>query len=185
MKNAPLTIAAGMAVLAISGIVGAQFVKTHTISVRLPDGGEARVFYAGNVPPGITVEPDGRTIAASWLPERFVAESPFAEMDWVAAEMDREADVMLRDTATPIPTGPLAPGAQGYSFASTLSGAGVCSRSVEIIADGHGDRPRVLTRTTGDCRVSPRPAKRALEPAPEPTTRLEVVAASYQVPTRS
>ena len=185
MKNATLTIAAAMAVLAISGVVGAQFVKTHTISVRLPDGGEARVFYAGNVPPGITVEPDARTVAASWLPDRVVAESPFAVMDRVAAEMDREADAMFREAGSPIPPVPPAPGAQGYSFVSTLSGAGVCSRSVEIIADGHGERPRVLTRTSGDCGESQRPAQRALEPASGPNPRPALVAASFQVPTRS
>ena len=61
MKNAPLTIAVGLAVLAIGGLVGAQFVKSHTISVRLPNGGVARVFYTGDVPPGITVAPDART----------------------------------------------------------------------------------------------------------------------------
>jgi hypothetical protein len=106
-------------------------------------------------------------------------------MDRVAAEMDREADAMFREAATPMPTVPLAPGAQGYSFVSSFSGSGVCSRSVEIIADGHGDRPRVLTRTTGDCGASPQPAQRALEPAPAPTNRPAVVAASYQVPARS
>ncbi len=176
MKNTPLTIVAGMAVLAVAGIVGARFVKTHTISVRLPDGGEARVFYAGNIPPGITVEPDAGTLAASWRPEPVAAELPFGEMDRVAAEMNREADALFREAATPIPITPPAPGRQGYSFVSTLSGAGVCSRSVEIIADGHGDRPRVLTRTTGDCGVSPRPPQKAPEPTPEPAKPAVVAA---------
>ena len=184
MKNAPLTIAVGLAVLAIGGLVGAQFVKSHTISVRLPNGGVARVFYTGDVPPGITVAPDARTVAAAWHPDWVAAESPFAEIARVSAEMDREADAMLREAWAPVPIAPIAPGFEGYSFASTLSGGGICSRGVEIIAEGHGERPRVLTRTMGNCGASSQPAQKTLEPAPSPT-RPAVVAASYQVPARS
>jgi hypothetical protein len=42
-------------------------------------------------------------------------------------------------------------GAREYQFVSTVSGHGVCSRSVAIASQGNGAAPRVVRHTSGDC----------------------------------
>jgi hypothetical protein len=85
-------------------------------------------------------------------------------MRQIAAQMDRDALTMMRQMQEiaaqplagpgqpiPIDLGKLPPGTQSYSFVSTLSPSGVCSRSTEIIARGPGQKPQVITHTSGDC----------------------------------
>ena len=110
-------------------------------------------------------------------------DSPFAALDRMSAEMDREAQALLNETArlqasafgfpdafAAVDSGRLAPGSRSFSVVSTLSGGHMCSRSVEVFASPDGGRPRVVTRTSGDCgpghRGSPSPgARRPAEPA--------------------
>jgi hypothetical protein len=93
-------------------------------------------------------------------------QSPFALMQQIAAQMDRDADAMMRQmqeiAAQPM-AGPgqpiqidmtkLPPGTQSYSFGSTLSPRGVCSQSTEIIAKGPGQAPQVITHRSGNCGI--------------------------------
>ncbi|WP_419826324.1 hypothetical protein [Sphingomonas sp.] len=58
---------------------------TQTAEYRLPDGGVARVRYAGDVPPRLIVVPAGELAAAS----------PFAMLDQVAAMMNARANAMF------------------------------------------------------------------------------------------
>lgn len=184
MKNAPYLFAAGVAALAVAGIVGAQFVKTHTMTVRLPDGGEAHVFYSGNTPPQVAFGTGAAPVATSWSQVWDAGDSPFAEMDRVSAEMDREAAMMLREAADPMPMVTAPAGAQGYSFVSTLSGSGLCSRSIEVISDGRGDKPRIISHTSGDCGAPAPSGQTAIDRAPAPA-KPSVIAARYDVPVRS
>ena len=62
-----------------------------------------------------------------------------------------------------------APGARSVSVVSTLSGGHVCTRSVEVYASPEGGRPRIVTRTSGDCGPAiaapcPRRSNRLREP---------------------
>ena len=94
------------------------------------------------------------------LPAMFAAGSSFAEFDRISAALDRQADQMFRDAAAlsaepaqvnPATIAALPSGAQEYSFVSTMSGNGVCSRSVEITSQGNGGTPHVVTHTSGNC----------------------------------
>jgi hypothetical protein len=82
-------------------------------------------------------------------------------------------------------------GVRGYSIVSTISGNGVCSRSVEISSRGDGAKPTVLTHTSGDCAgaqappaahmperpmiAGPRLMETTWEPAPSARPRLQPV----------
>ena len=65
---------------------------------------------------------------------------------------NRASEVVERLTAE-ITSGRLPPGATGYTVISTLSGSGVCTRTIQYHSTGHG-QPQVLTRTSGQCAAS-------------------------------
>jgi hypothetical protein len=82
-------------------------------------------------------------------------------MQRISAEMDREAAAMFQrvdalaaraQSGEPINVafGNLPPGSSGYSYISTMSGNGVCTRSVEITATGN-QTPRVVSHSSGNC----------------------------------
>jgi hypothetical protein len=156
--------------------------QTHVMTVPLPGGGVAEIRYAGAVAPQVFIDP----APAAALPAFFGAGSPFAEFDRVAAAMDREADRMFREAAalaanpaalTPAALGSLPPGSREYTAVSTMAGDRVCSRSVEIISQGNGAPPRVVTHTSGDCG----PAGPGVQvptqvtPAPAPSHRPQMI----------
>jgi hypothetical protein len=116
--------------------------------------------------------------AAMPAPDWFGPNSPFALLQQISTEMDREAAVMMLHmqaiAAQPI-AGPgqpiqvelnnLPPGIQSYSFVSSLSPRGVCSQSTEIIARGAGEKPQVITRRSGNCGPGGAPFDKSSESA--------------------
>jgi len=154
----------GAAVLAAAGLAGAtagELAKTHVLTVRLPDGSIEQVRYSGDQPPRISVD---ELPVFSPRFEPFGDDSPFAMLDRMSAEMDREAAALWGETArlsdsALLPSGALTavdfgnppPGARSFSVVSTFSGGHMCTRSVEYSASPDGGRPRIVTRTSGDC----------------------------------
>jgi hypothetical protein len=174
----------GAAVLAAAGLAGASAgvpAKTHVLTVRLPNGSIKQIRYLGDQPPQISFDEEP-TLLFSPRFEWFGADSPFAVLDRMSAEMDRETAAILNEAAcfrdsallptdplTPLNLGKLPPGARGFSVVSTLSGGHVCTRSFEYFASPDGGRPRIVTRTSGDCgpdhrRSSPPGIRRPAEP---------------------
>lgn len=161
MKILASTLLAGVASLAFAGTVAA-----HTLTVQLPDGTTEHIDYAGDVAPQVSFVPTQTTPAPApqTIDWAFGPNSPFALMQQISAQMDREADAMMRQmqqiAAQPV-TGPgqpiqvdmtkLPPGTQSYSFVSTLSPSGACSQSTEIIAKGPGQKPEVIRHSSGNC----------------------------------
>lgn len=152
------------AVIGCSGAALAQSSNTHTLTVQLPGGGIAEIHYTGNVAPQVTVS-SGPAATNALLPAAllFGAHSPLATLDRLSAEMDREAAALFRYAdamaAQPWPiTGGLTmtnvrnlpTGTSGFSYVSTVTGNGVCTRSTEITATGNGP-PRVVTHSSGNC----------------------------------
>jgi hypothetical protein len=156
----------GAALLAAAGLAGAsagELVKTHVLTVRLPDGSLEQIRYAGDEPPRISFGDQPAPLLSQGF-ESFGADSPFAMLERMSAEMDREAAALWNETARLsdsglLPSGALTavdfgnppPGARSFSVVSTLSGGHVCMRSVEYSASPDGGRPRIVTRTSGDC----------------------------------
>jgi hypothetical protein len=165
MKLLPTTLLAGVASVALAGTVAA-----HTLTVQLPDGTTAQITYSGDVAPQVSFTPPQAAPAAAsqTVDGAFGPQSPFALMRQIAAQMDRDADAMMRQmqeiAAQPL-AGPgqpiqidmtkLPPGTQSYSFVSTLSPRGVCSQSTEVIARGPGQKPQVITHRSGNCGPAP------------------------------
>lgn len=154
------TLLAGIAAVALAGTCAfaAAGPTRHTMTVRTPDGGVAHIEYSGNVPPTVTFGAAPRSPAAF-----FGAASPFAAFHRISAAMDREMDVLLRQAdllAAPAP-GPmyeatlrnLPADSSQYSMVSTLSGNGVCMRSVEVTRRANG-KPHIVSRSSGDCGKS-------------------------------
>ncbi len=159
-KVLPTMLLAGIASVALVGTVAA-----HTLTLQLPDGTIEQINYAGDVAPQISFVPAQAAPASKG--GVFGPQSPFALMQQISAQMDREADAMMRQmqeiAAQPL-AGPgqpiqidltkLPPGTQSYSFVSTLSPSGVCSQSTEIVAKGPGQKPHVITHRSGNCAAA-------------------------------
>jgi hypothetical protein len=172
MKVIPTMLLAGVASVALASTVAA-----HTLTVQLPDGTVEHIDYAGDVAPRVSFVPAPASPAADW----FGPNSPFVLMRQIAAQMDREADAMMRQmhalAVQPL-AGPgqpievdltrLPPGTQSYSFVSTLSPNGVCSQSTEIISKGPGQKPQVITHSSGNCGAAGGASRATHVAAPDP-----------------
>ncbi len=174
MRFTPL---AGIAALALAGstalaVAGAP--ATHVLNVALPGGGVEQIRYTGDVPPTVVFEPASPLPIALMRP----AFAPsFAALDRIAAEMDQQAAAMLQqaeslanaplagpDQVFSASLGSLPPGVSGQETVVTMTGNGVCTRTVNFTSRGDGARPQVVSNTSGSCGT---PAQRSL-PAQEP-----------------
>jgi hypothetical protein len=177
-------VAGGAAVaIGVSGAAFAQSANSDVMTVRLPDGGIAQIRYTGNVAPRVSFsEAPAPVEVFAPTPSLFGSDSPFAAMERISAEMDRQATAMFRqaDTLLVQPGSgqlteaalrSLPPGSQSYSFVSTMSGSGVCSQSVEITSPGNGQKPRVVRHSSGDCGPSGGAAGSANLPSAAPPGR--------------
>src|SRR3982751_6783022 len=98
MRLTRKAVLAGIASLAAAGAAfAAQAPRFHNMNVHLPDGAVAHVRYSGDVAPVVTVD---NVPAPGWLDPAGALTgfdpAPFAALDRIAAEMDRQADAMLR-----------------------------------------------------------------------------------------
>jgi hypothetical protein len=150
---------AGVTAFGLAGmceLAQARSPAEHLITLQLPNGAVEQIRYAGDVPPQVILspEPSGPPDAS------FGPDSPFAMLDRISAEMDQQMAAMMQEVQalaaqpmsglTEVSLGNLPPGAEGWSFASTLSGNGVCTRSVQVTYSGVG-QPHVVSRTSGNC----------------------------------
>jgi hypothetical protein len=163
-------ILVGVAAIALAGVAGlatAEINNAQVLDVRLPDGGLAHIRYVGDIPPTVSFDPS--PIALPILlptPDPFGFTSPFVALDRISQAMDRQADAIFQELAggsglaadgrdlTKIDIGKLPPGAQGYSVVSTMSGSGVCTRSIEYRSLGDGKPPQVSTHVSGTCAAN-------------------------------
>jgi len=179
MRITPWVLIGGVAVAALVGFAVGESLNFHTLTVRLPDGGVEKVYYSGQIAPRLTVTP---VLAAA--PD-WAGEAPVFDMQQASAEMDRDTTSLLQQAEAlqahalvasggPRPTMLTAPdGARSFSFVSTLSGLGLCTRSVEVTSLGAGRNPRVVTHASGDCGSAT---------APRTQTRAPVAAAPPAAP---
>lgn len=165
MRTAFLTAAAAILVAAAAGTAGAQtwppteqpIGKTHVLTLRLPNGQVEQVRYIGDVAPTVVLVPNT-------MPTAFAPASPFAMLEQMSADMDRQAAVLFQNinTLTAMNTA-------GFGLLPVMSGSGVCARSVQITFAGDGHAPHVVSQTSGDCgptRGSAAPAVLPNPPAP-------------------
>jgi hypothetical protein len=85
------------------------------------------------------------------VPAWAVADSPFAMMQRLSAEMDAQAAAMARMQTMPAGFGPLPPGSSGVTMVTTISGSGACMESVRMVYGGQGAAPQVVSSRSGGC----------------------------------
>jgi hypothetical protein len=162
MRNLP-SVLLGVAAIALIGAVAyaADPPQTHVLTLQLPGGGVEQIRYTGDVAPKIVFQ-RGPPAPAAWASQ--LGGDPFAALDRIQAEMDREIAGMLQHRLVApamraMSTGPLqqttmgnAPaGATSYSMVSTFSGGHQCTQSVEVTSQGPGKAPKVVRQSSGDC----------------------------------
>jgi hypothetical protein len=125
--------------------------------VALPDGSVAKIEYAGEVAPKVTVEPAEAPV--------LVAVDPFAQFGRIAAMVDARRDAMLRQMAALQQAAAQAqsgepgqltvvgnlPAGIHYTMVSSTTDANGCTRSVQYSSDGGSDAPKVTRASAGSC----------------------------------
>ncbi len=164
----------GVATIGLIGAVAyaADAPQTHVLTIPLPGGGVEQIRYSGDVAPTVTVR-QGSPAAAAWA-NQFGPDSPFAVLNRIQAEMDRQmAAIMQNRMVMPtmpqigggqvqhVTVGNLPPGANSYSMVSTFSGGHECTESVEVTSQGPGQPLKVVRQSSGDCGAAAKAAPAA------------------------
>ncbi|NIJ08900.1 hypothetical protein FHS31_002524 [Sphingomonas vulcanisoli] len=173
MQKSAKALIAGLAGLACAGGVYAAAQNVHVLKVALPDGSIAQIHYVGDVAPKVVVAPSPVALAD----DDFGA--PFAMLDRVAAEMDRQQQAMLQQVAAmqahaasgaAVQTaGGTAPqGVYHYSYVASSGGPSGCTQSYELTSYGDKQAPKEVSRQSGDCRGVAPLVKTAAPATPTP-----------------
>ena len=175
----------GLAAVAAAGLAGVAAAKapgtavmpaTHVMTVPLPDGSVARLQYAGDVAPRVTVAPV--TIPqigpGADIPMRVAMPSMdglFAQFDQQMAAAMQQIDLLSRQaisrpgTAASVAAyGQPPAGTTSYSTVTVNENGRQCTRSIQVIGDGPDKPPRVTTNVSGDCAGVAGPAAVPAEP---------------------
>ncbi|MBO0734230.1 MAG: hypothetical protein J2P49_07940 [Methylocapsa sp.] len=160
MKTLRASLLAGAAMI-FAGAAQAQTPSPHVLAIELPGGTVEQIQYRGDTPPEVSFA--ASPLRQDWLFPSFGPDSPFAAIGPISDEFDRQAAQMLARAEAMSRTMPASPdeliriyrsrpaGAKTYSFVSTLTSNGSCGRSIEITSQGDGSKPRVMTRSFGNC----------------------------------
>jgi hypothetical protein len=173
-------LVAGAAVVGLAGLAGSALARgadTHVMTVQLPGGGVEQIRYSGDVAPEVVFGPPVDIGYWAW-------DDPFADLARISAEMDRAMSGMFREIEA-MPMAPvngwseaalanLPPGTQSYSYVSTISGNGICGRSVQVTSEGPGHKPKVVSKSFGNCSTGGS-APSAIPDAAAPATPADTV----------
>ena len=175
MRKLPLFFGAGALALAGTAALAAGNSNLHTMTVKLPDGGAAKIEYSGNVAPKVDIR-SGSPGEFAMLAPAF-AFAGFPDVAQIEAAMDRQMSHMLREArammAMPSPGnmpfeanfGVAGSGNPGW-FISDGSGGNFCSRSVEVtVING---KKTVRSRMEGHCGTAKGESAAAAHPGPAP-----------------
>jgi hypothetical protein len=183
MRKIRMAVLAGGATLLLTGAAMAASRDLHVMKVALPDGSEAQITYQGDVAPKVRVC-GGPAERIAFDPVVAFDPAPFAEMDRVAAMLDRQAELAMQQAAA-IERAAAAghapqmaagdkpvPGMVSYSYVSTTTSDGGCTRTVEWRSDGTSAQPKMTRTSAGSCPdahsgEAAQPLK-AAAPAPAP-----------------
>jgi hypothetical protein len=190
MRKLRTAVLAGIATLGVAGTAMAATNDMHVMAVGLPDGSVARIEYQGAVAPKVRIDPSAPAlrIVPVRLADPFDA-APFAMIDQIMADMDRQAAAMTAAALQPIPTdkagrpdlaafGNLPAGTISYRFVSASDGNRVCSRSWQVTSQGAHQPPKLIAASSGDCAGDGNPSAGAASAAAAKTAAANDTAAA-------
>jgi hypothetical protein len=167
VKKLP-AIAFGVAAAALAGTAIAATPKSHKMDVPLPDGAVAHIEYVGDIAPKVTI--GQRSLAdadadSSWG----MAFPSFAGFDRMIAEMNRRTEQMMRQAQQmahrPIGAAPyvasygnLPAGETSTTVVSVSNGGSTCTRTTEVVSQGQGKAPKVMSSVSGQCGPAAAPS---------------------------
>ena len=166
-SKAVLAVASTFA-LAGAAVAAGAAEKVHNLMIALPDGSVQHIRYTGDVAPQVVFQQASREAAPAGLFDD--VDAPFAALDRMVAELNRQSDAMLRQaamlsaqaargsaTVSPAVVANMPAGSVSYSFFSSSSGNGSCSQSLQVTSFGVGQKPKVVSQSSGDCtKVMPK-----------------------------
>jgi hypothetical protein len=169
-----------MVLASAAGWAAAGIKNAHVLDMRLPDGSLAHIRYIGDTPPTVSFAPAPMALSSlSSDPDL----APLTALERTTETLDRQVDAIFRQfngwsamalgdpDLTQVGLGSPNGDVQGFSMVSTMSGNGVCTRSVRYRSLGAGKPPQVVTRISGDCAAgqdkpaSPRTSGSTAEPS--------------------
>jgi hypothetical protein len=162
MRTIRMAVLAGGATMLLAGAAMAASHDMHVMKVALPDGSEAQISYQGDVAPKIRIA-GGPSMPVAFVPLAGFDMAPFAEMDRVAAMIDRQADLAMQRAAMmqraaqtggapmTLVAGKSMPGTVSYSYVSTTTSEGGCTRTVSWSTDGANAQPKMTKTSAGSC----------------------------------
>jgi hypothetical protein len=156
-----LMAGAAIAGLAILAPAVARELNSHKMTVPVPGGGVATIEYSGNVAPKVSFLP----VAGPRLADPFAWSAAFdmpsfAALDRLAADMDRQMNVMLHraEMLSRLPQDDglrsavmqdLPPGTTSFSMIATSTSNGVCTKVTRITQGAQDAKPQVVSQTSG------------------------------------
>lgn len=179
------------AIAGVTAVAAADRQPVHTMLVHLPDGSVEQVRYTGDVAPHVVLHP----VAADPMLAAFGADSPFAMMDRISAQMDAQMSGMMQQAAmmqqmTPDQlqqaalAGAPAGATSSFTMISTSGGNGSCSQSVRTVSMGDGKAPQVTRTASGDCGSAMQGRAQGLTPTVAPATKAPPVATPAVLPVK-
>ncbi|AMK26120.1 MULTISPECIES: hypothetical protein [Sphingobium] len=158
----------GVAACFATGAAMAASNDGRMMTVDLPDEPLIQITYTGDIAQGARIIPDAH-LTPVWLHPFHSA--PFTMLERMSLEMDRTFAAMMRQAET-MKTVALAQsngmtfasrtmpsGTVRYSYVMTGEGGSYCSKSVQIMSNGSGAKPSVVSQSSGDCGAGSAPAE--------------------------
>lgn len=170
MRNLPKIALASLLAAGLAGGAVAAARGPHVMAVPLPDGSVAKVEYVGDVAPKVVVEPIaepqlGLPVGLGIPP----IDGLFARMDREMAAAMGQIDQLSRQPpgsfgtgATLAGLGSAPAGSTSYSTVTVSQNGRTCSRSTQVVGEGPGKPPKVISSVSGDCA----PEQRGASPSP-------------------
>ena len=195
MRLIHASLLVGAAVLGLSAFAlptASKGPAVHEITLPLPGGGTETIRYTGDVAPKVTFAQ--APFGVAWpAPVAFGFEPSFAAFDRIAAVMDRQMDAFwhqaqtmerwsLDSSLTEVALPQSVPGGSAYSFVSESFGNNVCTHMTEITSSPDGGKPKVVSRTSGNCDAGSTGASTAPNPSSARTIAVHNAVPATSVP---
>ncbi|TZG27676.1 hypothetical protein [Sphingomonas montanisoli] len=198
MRFTRKTMIAGAAALSLAGAAYAADQHANVMKVQLPDGSIEEIHYTGDVAPRVVFAPVAAVDPASMLEAAFGADSVFAQMERMQAQMMAQHQAMMQQAATMAAQAPAAdtnrlhmtsigdaPAGASYTYISTTTTQNGCTQTIEISSKAGDKASQVHKTSAGDCTAAKAGATPAIETAPaaRPAPAVKPVSAPAPVKT--